>query len=174
MLLFDWSRFTFYFCLASIVLFLLMGCWGRAEESGGKTQGNQEASVEEVIERLARVEAKLHGFRVRCLSRAKERYSKVDAFGEEPERRVGDVSGSRVIRAVWNYRDDGSSRFESNRVQYVVTTDGSRQATKFSAYSVFDGPRGRGKYLWLNSPDSDVRVSGDEEKYVSTPRHLQS
>ncbi len=177
MLLHNWNRVTFCFCLTPIVLFLSMGCWGRAEENESNTEANQEVTVEEVIQRLAQVEAKLHGFRVQCLSTVNRQSMNIGVIGEGPEKIFGDVSSSRAtINAVWHYRHNGSWRFEADLVQTDVTADGAKQTKKFSAYSVFDGPRGRGKYLWLNSPDSDVRVSGEnEEKYVSTPQgHLQS
>ncbi len=153
-----------------------MGCWGQAEDHEGTTDENQDFSVEEVIERLAQVEVKLHGLRVHCLSTTKQRYSNVGVIGEEPEKIFGDVwNRQETINAVWHCRNDASWRFEADFVGKNFTADGIKQTKRFSAYAVFDGPRGRGKYLWLNSPSSDVRVSRDEERYGSTPQgHLQS
>lgn len=142
-----------------------------------KSERNQEITVEEVIQRLEQVEAKLHSFRVHCLSNTKLQLISSGVIGQEAGRVWASVPSIRTTTdSVWHYRNNGSSRIESERVQINVSADGSRQVKRYSAYSVFDGPRGRGKYLWLNSPDSDGRVAGNnEEKYVSTPQgHLQN
>ena len=166
----NWSPATFAIGLAPIALFLALGCWGRAEEIESGSAANQPVTVEEMIERLEQVEAKLHGFRVHCLSTTKQQNLMIGVVGEGLEEIFGDVSSSRTTtNAVWHYRNDGSWRFQADLVQMDVTEGGDKQTKKFSAYSVFDGPRGRGKHLWLNSPDSDMRVSGnDEEVYSST------
>ena len=166
----NWPRVTLCTYVTSLMFLLSLGCWGRADENDSRTKADQPVSVDEVIERLEQVEAKLHGFRVHCLSTVDRRNSSIRVV-EELEEIFGDVSSSRTTtNVVWHYRDDGSWRFEADVVQVDATADAAKQTKKFSAYSVFDGPRGRGKYLTLNSPDSDVRVSKEEEQYGSTPK----
>lgn len=166
------TRRTLRIGLAPIVLLLSMSCRVVAEGNTINGKANQEVTVEEVIQRLEQVEAKLHSFRVHCLSNSQRQSLDIRVNGDGPERVFSVLVSSRATtNSVWHYRDDGSSRFEADRVQVDVTANGGRQVKRFSAYFVFDGPRGRGKHLWLNSPDSDVRMWGtNEEKYSSTPQ----
>jgi hypothetical protein len=155
-----------------IVLFLSMSCPAVAEDNATSSEPNDGITVEQVLQRLEQVEAKLHSFRVHCVGNGKIQFTdfRVDKVAPARGRRV--VPGMQTkTNSVWHYQNNGSSRFEADRVQVDVIADGSSQVQRYSAYSVFDGPRGRGKYLWLNSPDSNDRMSrNNAEKYTSAPQ----
>lgn len=40
-------------------------------------------------------------------------------------------------------------------------------------FSVFDGPRGRGKYILLDTPDSDIRNAKEKEVFASSPGRMR-
>lgn len=156
------------------LLTVAVGYWCRADDKQDNAEADQGVSVEEVVQRLSQVEAKLHGFRVRCDSTSKFRTQGIDGQQLRLPGAVAGPGGARTdIAGVWHYRDDGSWCFDGDMSSAATSETTPPSHLRQLLFSVFDGPRGRGKYILLDTPDSDIRNAKEKEVFASSPGRMR-